>query len=135
MSRMADPDLFVRRVMGRLVDAALDKPQEKRDFDAMADETIDLKIVLSEARTDTKFATLMGEMRTEFAKINTRLDSLERSVTGIKPTIIITGIALAGVIIAALTYGQAGFGLGVSTREIIKATVAEYAQQHPAPKP
>jgi hypothetical protein len=137
----------------------------------MDDETADLRAQLAEARTDKKFADMLGEVRIGFAgieakigtlegriegkigtlegriegKIGTldgkisaldgRLSALEQSVAGIKPTIILTGLAVAALMIGVLTYGQAWFGIGVSTRDIMRATVAEYNLQHQTPAP
>ena len=93
------------------------------------DDTTELRIQLAEARSEAKLAQALGEIRTEmrsgFAAINARLDSL----SGIKATVIGTGIAVVAVIIALMTYGQTWFGIGVSTRDVVKATVMEYRQQ------
>jgi hypothetical protein len=113
----------------------------------MADETADLRVQLAEARTDKKFAEMLGEVRTGFATIEGkisgldgkvgglegRISALEQTTAGIKPTIILTGLAVGAVMIATLTYGQAWFGIGVSTRDVVKAAVTEYIQQHPEP--
>jgi len=96
-----------------------------------------------EAHTDTKFAQLIGEMRTGFAALNGRIDGLsgrvdglsgrldavERSVSGIKITVIVTAIAAVAVVVAVLGYGQTWFGLGIGTRDIVRATVSELMQQ------
>jgi hypothetical protein len=92
------------------------------------------EIHVAEAKTDAKFYELFGEMRTEFGKVGVRLDGLERSTAGTKTTIVVTGIAVFVAIIAVLTFAQAGYGLGVSMPSIIKSTVAEYIQEHPASK-
>jgi hypothetical protein len=111
------------------------------------------QIGAAEARTDTKFAQMMGrmdagfagvdakfselrgEMREGFARTDARLNALERSTSGVKATIIITavvtGIALFGAMVGVLTYGQAGFGVGVSTRDMIRATVSEMQRNAP----
>lgn len=101
-----------------------------------------LRIQLSEARTDTKFAEMLGEMRTGFAGINGRLDHLEKTgvdvkatVSNVKTTVIGTGIGVLALTLAALSYGQAWFGIGVSTRDVVKSAVTEYVQQHPNPLP
>ena len=104
------------------------------------------QIAAGEARASTRLAEALGEMRSGFAdirgemrttsaelrgdlgKISARLDAVERTVAGTKTTVIATGIAVVAVIIAVLTYGQAWFGTGVSTRDMIRATVAEMQQ-------
>jgi hypothetical protein len=67
------------------------------------------------------------------------LRSIEATVGGTKATIIVTGIgtvvALFAAIVAVLTYGQAWFGIGVSTRDVIRATVSEMHAEAPAPSP
>ena len=71
----------------------------------------------------------MGEVRTGFARIETRLDGLERSTSGLKATVITTGVfaslAIIAAILATLTYGQAWFGIGLTTRDVVRSTVAE----------
>ncbi len=114
-------------------------------------DEIDAKIQLSEARTDTKFERVLGEMRTGFAQLNGRFDAMtghingrfetlearltgvERTTSGLKATIIGTGIGVVVVVIAALGYGQQLFNNGFGARDIALAVVAEYATQHPAP--
>lgn len=90
------------------------------------------------ARTDTKFAEMLGEMRTGFASINGRLDHLEKTgvdvkatISNVKTTVIGTGIGVLALTLAALSYGQAWFGIGVSTRDVVKSAVTEYVLQHP----
>ena len=106
---------------------------------SMAEEERDLRIELAEARTDTKFAQLLGELRTLAAGFNARLDAVEHNisglearVSGLKTTVIGTGIGVVAVVIGVLTYGQTWFGIGVAARDIIRATVSEYRlQQQP----
>jgi hypothetical protein len=104
-------------------------------------EEIDAKLALVESRGDTKFAQVLGEMRTGFAAIdgkfvalNTRLDGLERSASGTKATIILTGIGAVAIVIGVLAYGQTWFGIGVATRDTVKSAVSEYIQQTTPPK-
>ena len=99
-------------------------------------EEITAQLAAVEARGDTKLERVLGEMRTgfatidgKFAALNTRLDGLNRSTSGTKTTVILTGIAIAGVIVAILAYGQAWFGLGMSTRDTVKSAISEYIQQ------
>jgi hypothetical protein len=106
----------------------------------MDDDNADLRAQLAEARTDKKFADMLGEVRVGFASIegkisalDGRLSALERATAGIKPTIILTGLAVAALMVATLTYGQTWFGIGVSARDVVKSAVAEYISQHPVP--
>ena len=100
----------------------------------MADEITDLRAQLAEAKTDKKFADMLGEVRAGFAGVDGRLSGLERQTAGVKSTVILTGLAVAALMLAVLTYGQAWFGIGVSTRDVVKSAVSEYFQQHPAAK-
>jgi hypothetical protein len=82
------------------------------------------------------FAELRGEMREGFARTNERLDAVEKSTGGIKTTVIGTGIAVVAIVIAVLAYGQTWFGIGISSRDVIRATVMEMRQTAPpAPAP
>ncbi len=110
-----------------------------------------------EARADTKFAQLLGEMRVGFAGINariesvatrlnaridglssrvdglsSRIDGVERTTGGTKTTVIATGIGSVALVIAALAYGQTWFGIGIGTRDVVRTTITEYLEQHPA---
>lgn len=111
----------------------------------MTEDGIQAQFELAEARTEARFAQLIAEMRAGFAALNARvdtlegrtgvrLDALERVTAGTKTTVIGTGIAVVAVLIAVLSYGQTWFGIGVSTRDIVRATVAEMQIQGvPAP--
>ncbi len=87
-------------------------------------------------RVDAQGARLEGRIDALSGRMDgfgARIDALERATAGIKPTIIFTGLAVAALIVGVLTYGQTWFGIGVSTRDIVRATVTEYVQQHPEP--
>jgi hypothetical protein len=94
-----------------------------------------------EARTDAKIAHMLGEVRSGFATIDgklmaldSRLDGLERSASGTKATVILTGIGAVALVIGVLAYGQTWFGIGVATRDTVKSAVSEYIQQTAPPK-
>lgn len=104
-------------------------------------EEIAAQLQTIEVRTDPKLVVLTGEIRVGFAGIKgevktlrSKLDAVERSASGIKATVVITGIAAVGVLIAVLTYGQSWVGIGVTTRDVVKATVTEVLQQQGAPR-
>lgn len=121
-----------QRLRYPLVDDPIQKPQAQ----AMPDETTDLKIKLSEAQGEVRLAEALGEVRTGFAQLNERLAALDRSTSGLKAVIIGTGIAAVAVVVAMLAYGQTWFGIGVATRDIIRATVSEMNvsnQHNPTP--
>lgn len=112
----------------------------------MSDQTqreTELRIQLAEARTDKKFADMLGEMRTGFAQLDgrfgrleARLDTLERSTSGLKATVITTGIGtgigVVAVVVATLAYGGSLFGNGLTTRDAINNAVTQELQ-HQAP--
>ena len=125
----------VDRALGLFQKEALANPDQLLETRPMSDEITELKLQLAAAQTDKKFSEALGEVRAEFGKVNERLSGLERSVSGTKATVVVTGIAIFGVTIAVLTYGQAWFGIGVSTRGVVKSAVSEYIEQHaPATK-
>jgi hypothetical protein len=159
------------RTAGATSDADPIAPDRTRAHSAgMSESEEHLRIQLSEARTDTKFAQLLGEMRAGFAGVNARFDgvdarfdgvdarfsgvegrfagvdghvaglearmaAIERATSGIKTTVIGTGVAVVAVMVGILAYGQTWFGIGVDTRDIIRATVSEYVQQNPQAVP
>jgi hypothetical protein len=95
-----------------------------------------------EARTDAKTAQVLGEIRTGFvslegklATLDVKVGGIERAASGTKTTIVATAIATVAAIVAILAYGQTWFGIGVTTRDTVKATVAEYLQEHSPPAP
>jgi hypothetical protein len=99
-------------------------------------EEAKLRDDLIEAKTDTKFAQLIGkldtttaELRGELQNISTHLNGLERSTAGIKATIVGTAIAVLVLMVAILTFGQQWLGIGMSARDIVHATVTEMNQQ------
>ena len=111
--------------------------------DAMADPTreeFDSKLETTVARTDTKFAELIGEIRVissdlkgEMGKINTRLDGVERSTAGVKGTVVWVALGTIAIVIGVMAFGQQWFGIGMSTRDIVRTTVQE--MQIPLPPP
>lgn len=77
---------------------------------------------------DVRFAKIDGQ----FAALSERLGAIERHTGGTKATVVLTGIATVTLVVAVMAYGQAWFGIGVSTRDVVHSAVAEYIQQHPA---
>ena len=119
--------------------------QSKVDLeqDAMADSSTptetELRIQLAEARTDKKFAEMLGEVRTGFAALGARLEAVERSTSGIRTTVITTaigtGIGVLALVVAIMSYGQTWFGIGVTNRDTIRAVVTEMQAHTPAQPP
>lgn len=102
----------------------------------LAEAHAETKLTEAISRSDLKFAELIGRVDTGFVDIkgqistvNARLDGIEKSTTGLKTTIVGTGVAVVAVVIAVMTYGQAWFGIGVSTRDVVKAAVLEMQTQ------
>lgn len=83
-------------------------------------ETVDAKITAAEARTDTKFAELLGELKL----MNQRLDHVERSTSGMKSTVIGTGIGVVAIVIAVMAYGAQWFGLGMDAQQVSERAVS-----------
>jgi hypothetical protein len=108
-------------------------PNEQHGVGNMGEPTreeMETRIELSESRTETKFAQLIGkidtntsEIKGELGKINVRLDNVERSTANVKTTIIVTAVGVVAVVVGILTYGQQWFGIGVNTRDILSSAV------------
>jgi hypothetical protein len=105
----------------------------------LAEARNDTKLAEAISRSDVKHTELIGRMEAGFADVkghisaaNARLDGIERSTVGLRTAIFGTGVAAVAVVIAILAYGQAWFGIGVSTRDIVRATVTELLQAKPS---
>jgi len=108
----------------------------------MTREEFESKLEAAAAKTDTKFAEMLGEIRLissdikgEIGKVSTRLDSVERSTGGVKATIILTAIAGLAIVVGILGYGQQWFGIGLSTRDTVRATIREMQEPPSLPAP
>jgi hypothetical protein len=108
-------------------------------------EIISDKLAASEARTDTKFAQLIGrietsnaELKGELGKISerfasletltaTRFNSIESATAGTKATVvtttILTAVGLLAAMVAILAYGQQWFGTGLTIHDAVRAEV------------
>lgn len=90
---------------------------------------VDAKIAASEARTDTKFAEMMGELRV----ISTRLDHVEKSTSGIKSTVISTGVVTAVAVLALVTaifgWGSQMFGVGMNADSVARQAAEAVRQE------
>lgn len=100
---------------------------------------IDAKIAAAEARTDTKFAELMGELKLlrsdlsgDFKAIEARIAHVETSTSGIKSTVVTTGIvtavAVLGLVVAIFGWGSQMFGVGMTADSVAKQA-AQAVQQ------
>ena len=99
-------------------------------------EYAELRAQLAEARAETKLSEVLkrvdvgfAEMRGTMTALDARLTNIERSTSGLKSTVIGTAVAVVAVVIGVLAYGQTWFGIGVSTRDTIRATVTELNSQ------
>ena len=111
----------------------------------MADPTreeIDTKVELAAAQTAIKFAQLIGkidtstaELKGEIGKLETHLSSVESATSGVKATVILSALTAIAIVIGVLAFGQQWFGVGMTARDIIRATITEERIQHlPAPQ-
>lgn len=102
---------------------------------------------LAEAKTDLKFAQLIGKIDTanadlkgEIRALSAHFIAVERSTAGVKATIIVTAVAVLAIVVGVLGFGQQWFGIGMSARDLVRATVKELQEQpatttQSAPKP
>lgn len=84
-------------------------------------EEVDAKLATADARSETRIVEVLGEIKA----MNARIDGIQQSTAGVKATIIFTGIAVVTLVVAVLSYGQQWFGIGITTRDIVRATVQE----------
>jgi hypothetical protein len=103
-------------------------------------EEIKAEFAAAEARTDAKFAQLIGrievsnaELKGEFKALGARLDGVVDATRGTKATTIATGIAAVALIVAVLAFGQQWFGFGLNARDLVHSVASEM-QKLPAPK-
>lgn len=86
-------------------------------------DPVDAKIAAAEARTDTKFATLKGQLDL----ISAKLDSINEKATDARSearttrrTVVGTGLSLAALIMALVGFGGNMFGLGSRVDDIAR---------------
>jgi len=124
------------------IQAIARQPTSHKAMAEMTREEFESKLEAAAAKTDTKFAEMLGEIRLissdikgEIGKVSTRLDSVERSTGGVKATIILTAIAGLAIVVGILGYGQQWFGIGLSTRDTVRATIREMQEPPSLPAP
>lgn len=103
-------------------------------------EVVDAKIAAAEARTDTKFAMMTGELAVHFGEL--KADLARKPGTG---TLIGIAVAIVALLLTALAYGgdrlAMGVGLGDQRHEQMKrdeaqdARLAEILRRLPEPAP
>ena len=113
-------------------------------------EYIDLKLETAEARAEKRFAEINARLdrvldglavsqsaitatKTDVATSRSEASAEARSTrVTIVITTIATGIALASLLLAVMTYGDALFGRGMNVRDVVTAAVKELAERQPA---
>lgn len=100
--------------------------------EAPSRDEIAARLEAIEARTDAKFAEIMGELRTDLAAmkgemgiVSAKIDAIKESTHGTKATVIGTGVAAIAIVVAILSYGQSWFGLGMGARDTVRAVVSD----------
>jgi hypothetical protein len=113
-------------------------------------EEIDAKFAASEAHTETRVTRLEGKIDTMVATIGGRIDMLGSKIDALNDkasaaqadnretrteiresrrwvmgTVIAVGVALAGLMAALWTYGDAMFARGMNVRELVQTTIKE----------
>jgi hypothetical protein len=108
-----------------------------------SDELTDAKTEAAEARTDTKFERLGGKIDGLATTIVGKIESLKDDVSNLKDdisksdqynhdtrlvlisTFVVGFLALAGLLVAVVTYGDAIFGRGMNVRDVVHAVITE----------
>lgn len=104
-------------------------------------DVVDAKIAVSEAKTDTKFAELRGDLAKfggEMGVLSAEMRNIKDSTSGVKMTVITTGIATAiaiiGLVIGVFAYGSQMFGTGLDVQiaadRAAAAVEARYSAQN-----
>ncbi|MBB2963764.1 hypothetical protein [Methylobacterium sp. R2-1] len=115
-------------------------------------EYTDLKLEAAEARGEARFIELNGKLDRIIDSLSATANSLStareearalrdevrqdyRSTrTTIIVTVFSTAIALAALLMAIVTYGDAIFGRGMSVRDVVSSVVKEQAEKNSPPK-
>lgn len=86
---------------------------------------VDAKISAAEARTDTKFAEMMGELRL----INQRLDHVEKSTSGIRLNIWLAAATAVGLVVAVFGWGTSMYGIGMDAQSVADQSAKNVVEQ------
>jgi hypothetical protein len=102
----------------------------------MTREEVDAKLETVEARTDAKFAQLIGEFDTKLAGLRGDMLEIKASLAplaGLKSTIVITSIssviALAALLLGLLAYGGDRFGAGIEMSTVANEAARRAVEQ------
>lgn len=117
-------------------------PEDHDHMSTVSREEIDAKIAASEARGDAKFAVLLGEVKAmraemsgDFKAMSAHLEGIERSTSGIKSTVIVTGLTIAALVVAVIYGSWAVFGIGMDGRGTLESVVEKVLQRQSPVQP
>ncbi len=129
---MPEADVIPLRDTKREIDeirAALSGSLPGGSYTDMTPGEVDAKIAASEARTGEKFAALRGDFRADFESMRGEIKAVAASTSGLKTTVIGTGIAVVAIVIAVLAYGGDRFGAGADISGIIERAAIRAAEE------
>jgi len=89
------------------------------------------QIAVAEARTDTKFAELRGDLRV----ISQTMAEVRAGQRATQVLVVGSAIAAAAVIIAALSFGATWFGLGINASDVASRAANQALQEFVAKLP
>ncbi|WP_420960063.1 hypothetical protein [Brucella sp. IR073] len=114
-------------------------PDDGTDVISSTMSEVDAKIAASEARTDTKFAQVMGEFRLlnqrfdhfdqRLGKVEQRLDHHELVFSSLRLNIWLASATTVGLVIAILSWGTSMFGVGLDAQTIAEQAGKNAVQQ------
>ncbi|MGK8640344.1 hypothetical protein ACRS7F_13305 [Brucella anthropi] len=97
---------------------------------------VDAKIAAAEARTDTKFAQVMGELATmradfngKFDTLGARLDHVEKSTSGIRLNIWLAAATAVGLVVGIFSWGTSMFGVGMDAQSVADQSAKNVVEQ------
>lgn len=89
------------------------------------------KIARLEGKIDTAVATLLGEMHAIRDDVR-QSDQYQRDTRWVLLVSVVTvGLALGGLAVGLVTYGDALFGRGMNVRDVIQSTIKDYQATQP----
>jgi hypothetical protein len=122
----------------RSFEVTADAKSGKKSMSDPSREELAALIQASEAKNETKLVRLEGKIDTIAAIISGKFDSLGAAVeksdqfnretrTLLTTLILSSAFALAGLLVAFATYGDALFGRGMDVRDVVKVVAQELA--------
>ena len=121
-------------------DQRRDQTYEDEPMPGPTHEEIDAKIAAAEARGKTDAVRFEGKLETLEATLTGKMDAIQTSIREgnaynrtsrlvIISVVFASVFALAAIILAMATYGDALFGRGMNVRDMVQAVVREQQQQ------